>query len=102
MLLFLSPQDFEANHALLIRQRDLKLVVHTGLFSSLSRMAPNGSSGRPRSGPSTIITEESASKLLISEAATLKYLSTQLDPCPRGFLVQVSLLCHMLRSPTKA
>ncbi|KAJ4039430.1 hypothetical protein NW756_009451 [Fusarium oxysporum] len=30
----------------------------------------------PRSGSSAIITEESASKLLISEAATLKYLRT--------------------------
>ncbi|KAG5750275.1 hypothetical protein H9Q69_007033 [Fusarium xylarioides] len=30
----------------------------------------------PRSGPSAIITEESASKLLISEAVTLKYLRT--------------------------
>ncbi|KAK7403933.1 hypothetical protein QQX98_010303 [Neonectria punicea] len=30
----------------------------------------------PRSGPSTILTKESASKMLISEASTLKYLRT--------------------------
>ncbi|KAF4948919.1 hypothetical protein FGADI_9203 [Fusarium gaditjirri] len=44
----------------------------------------------PRSGPSAIITEESASKLLISEASTLKYLRTLGSiPAPEVFSFSV-------------